>query len=673
MYSASQPSNVNIASVDYLFTVNSSYITIQNLTFTGTNTAAIYNSEPGDIYTGLIVQNCSILYSGGYGIKLKMLNLTVNNNIISNTNNSGILIPQQGNTDIITITGNTVTNSGVFQGMGNTGSAFDGISVSNKQNGFIENNTVINSGYCGISVGGASNLIKNNFVNTFCTILDDGGGIYTYNTQNHIITGNIVLNGVGAYYGTPGTTTIANGIYLDFGTVYSTVSYNTCANNANYGIFTDAGNTTLIYNTCFNNLTQYLENDHNGNSVNNAIYNNIFISKSSTQLAVEYDYLSADPQDIGTQNSNYYSRPVTGDGAIIREWPESGSAVNMTLSQWQAFSSQDANSKGSPETIPSASDFQFAYNNTTSNSVVTLAQPMTDITGKAYAGSVTLSPFTSIVLLADVVAPSVPTGLAAVAASAIQVNLSWSASTDNVGVAGYEVFRNGLFLSSTTVTSYSNTGLTPLTTYTYNVLAYDASMNLSAQCTAVSTTTLADTIPPTAPGRPQVTNATASQISLSWEAATDNAGVAGYSVFRNNIFLTSTTALGINDINVIPAGLYTYTVTAYDTSGNLSVTPSSTTVKVPGGGFNVTFIGTVGGGVSATNGQNTTFQVNIPSCAICQGSNYIGINTSPVYPTATNLVANSVVEFKSYNLDGTASNTAFLPTFDNHDPICRQR
>ena len=416
MYSASQPSNVNIASVDYLFTVNSSYITIQNLTFTGTNTAAIYNSEPGDIYTGLIVQNCSILYSGGYGIKLKMLNLTVNNNIISNTNNSGILIPQQGNTDIITITGNTVTNSGVFQGMGNTGSAFDGISVSNKQNGFIENNTVINSGYCGISVGGASNLIKNNFVNTFCTILDDGGGIYTYNTQNHIITGNIVLNGVGAYYGTPGTTTIANGIYLDFGTVYSTVSYNTCANNANYGIFTDAGNTTLIYNTCFNNLTQYLENDHNGNSVNNAIYNNIFISKSSTQLAVEYDYLSANPQDIGTQNSNYYSRPVTGDGAIIREWPESGSAVNMTLSQWQAFSSQDANSKGSPETIPSASDFQFAYNNTTSNSVVTLAQPMTNITGKAYAGSVTLSPFTSIVLLADVVAPSVPTGLAAVAA-----------------------------------------------------------------------------------------------------------------------------------------------------------------------------------------------------------------------------------------------------------------
>ena len=89
----------------------------------------------------------------------------------------------------------------------------------------------------------------------------------------------------------------------------------------------------------------------------------------------------------------------------------------------------------------------------------------------------------------DTTPPSVPAGLTGTAVSTTQVNLSWSASTDNVGVAGYNIFRNGTKLSATTTTSYQDTSLTAGATYTYTVSAYDAAGNTSTQSSGVSITT----------------------------------------------------------------------------------------------------------------------------------------------------------------------------------------
>ena len=80
--------------------------------------------------------------------------------------------------------------------------------------------------------------------------------------------------------------------------------------------------------------------------------------------------------------------------------------------------------------------------------------------------------------------------LTATATSSSQVNLTWTASTDNVGVTGYRVFRNGMQKATTSATSYIDTGLTASTTYTYAVSAYDAAMN-SAQSSSVGVITLA--------------------------------------------------------------------------------------------------------------------------------------------------------------------------------------
>ena len=81
----------------------------------------------------------------------------------------------------------------------------------------------------------------------------------------------------------------------------------------------------------------------------------------------------------------------------------------------------------------------------------------------------------------DTTAPTVPTKLNATAVSSSQINLSWTASTDAVGVAGYRIYRNGTLIASTSSTSYQNTGLASNTNYSYRVSAYDAADNASAQ------------------------------------------------------------------------------------------------------------------------------------------------------------------------------------------------
>jgi len=98
----------------------------------------------------------------------------------------------------------------------------------------------------------------------------------------------------------------------------------------------------------------------------------------------------------------------------------------------------------------------------------------------------------------DTTAPSVPT-LTATAVSSSQINLSWTASTDSVGVVGYKVYRNGTYLTTTTSTSYNNTGLTAATAYSYRVSAIDAAGNESSQSTAKSATTQAGTTGTTPP------------------------------------------------------------------------------------------------------------------------------------------------------------------------------
>lgn len=90
---------------------------------------------------------------------------------------------------------------------------------------------------------------------------------------------------------------------------------------------------------------------------------------------------------------------------------------------------------------------------------------------------------------ADTTDPSVPTGLTATAVSTSQIDLAWSASTDNVAVTGYNIYRDSVFLTTSAGTTYSDTGLSANTTYSYTVSATDAASNESAESSSASATT----------------------------------------------------------------------------------------------------------------------------------------------------------------------------------------
>jgi hypothetical protein len=93
--------------------------------------------------------------------------------------------------------------------------------------------------------------------------------------------------------------------------------------------------------------------------------------------------------------------------------------------------------------------------------------------------------------VSDTTPPSVPTGLSASGISATGATISWTASTDNVGVTGYKVFRNGTQVGTPASASFTDSGLTAATTYSYTVSAFDAAGNNSAPSVALPVTTSA--------------------------------------------------------------------------------------------------------------------------------------------------------------------------------------
>jgi bacillolysin len=95
---------------------------------------------------------------------------------------------------------------------------------------------------------------------------------------------------------------------------------------------------------------------------------------------------------------------------------------------------------------------------------------------------------------ADTTAPSAPASLAASGTTTTSTNLSWTASTDNVGVTGYDVYQGTTLKATVTTTTYAVTGLTAATAYSFSVKAKDAAGNVSASSNAVSVTTSASTV-----------------------------------------------------------------------------------------------------------------------------------------------------------------------------------
>jgi subtilisin family serine protease len=290
----------------------------------------------------------------------------------------------------------------------------------------------------------------------------------------------------------------------------------------------------------------------------------------------------------------------------------------------------DGNLKNTDSTLP----YSWSWDSTT------VANGSHAISAKAFdaAGNSALDSVTVTVANGDTTPPSTPTSLTASAAAYNRVNLSWTAGTDNVGVTGYWIVRNGTTIASSTINSYSDTNVSPSTTYNYQVIAYDAAGNNSGPSNTATVTTPAapDTQPPTAPTNLTATAISSSQINLAWTASTDNIGVTGYEVYRNSTKVATVITTSFGDTGLAASTTYSYFVKARDAAGNVSTssnTASATTQPPP-----PAVIGNITGTVSSSAGGVLTgakISLTVNGSKKTDVTNSLGVYTITNLPAGT--------------------------------------
>ncbi|MFZ2831977.1 MAG: fibronectin type III domain-containing protein [Minisyncoccia bacterium] len=227
--------------------------------------------------------------------------------------------------------------------------------------------------------------------------------------------------------------------------------------------------------------------------------------------------------------------------------------------------------------------------------------------------------------------PTAPSALSVLSLTDVQINLVWRPSTDNVSVAGYRIWRNGVYIGTTTNTKYAVVNLLPETEYSFTISAYDAAGNRSPESMKVLTATYpklgvptpnglpteadiasgvatppapspapaptpsptptptpppagnppppppaGDTTPPSVPSGLVATVVSSTRIDLQWSASTDNVGVDHYNIYRSGRTTPYTSNIpSYSNTGLTPSTTYTYTVRAVDAAGNMSASSAS--------------------------------------------------------------------------------------------------
>ncbi len=174
-------------------------------------------------------------------------------------------------------------------------------------------------------------------------------------------------------------------------------------------------------------------------------------------------------------------------------------------------------------------------------------------------------------------APSVPENLEISNLISKAATLSWSASTDNIKVENYVVYRNDVQVSTDSVTSLQMMGLVPETTYTFAVRAIDAAGNISDFSPKLKATTVKDvnvvendTIPPTAPSNLIASNTAQTATELNWAAAIDEVGALKYIVFQDAVSVATVTETTYQVTGLTANTTYDFSVLAIDSADNES-------------------------------------------------------------------------------------------------------
>ena len=174
----------------------------------------------------------------------------------------------------------------------------------------------------------------------------------------------------------------------------------------------------------------------------------------------------------------------------------------------------------------------------------------------------------------DIEAPTAPSGLYANGKTKSSISLAWNPSTDNIGVAGYKIYKDGDFVQNVEVTNTSIYGLSKETSYSFYVKAYDMSDNISGASNTINITTKGDneedTEPPTTPKNLSASDIEQTSLKLNWEISTDNVGIEKYQIMINGFHHSYVTTNSKIITGLTPGTDYNFAVIAFDISGNTS-------------------------------------------------------------------------------------------------------
>jgi chitodextrinase len=426
--------------------------------------------------------------------------------------------------------------------------------------------------------------VYDNYGEGIAYVLSDGGTI-----KNNTVYDNYSVE---IYLDNAQTTTVdSNLAYTTGNTGYYRSGYPASgigSANESYSTSNPLNTLTIVNNIVLNSKYGfYYSNEANGGGLQNVtIANNTFYKGAVDMLWIA----SAAHSNSFVENNVFYQV-----GNVMTN--VAGSGVTYRNNDWYGGTAGTAAGSGDVLADPrlanagglTAADYKLTLGSPAVASGLTLSNVPADYFGTPRAVAYDLGAHQLGSTNGDTTAPSAPASLTATAATSSVMTLAWTASTDNVGVTGYQVFRNGALIGSTASLTYSDSGLAAATQYGYTIKATDAAGNVSAASSTATSSTLpsgvmtggADTIAPSTPASLIATAASSSAVSLTWGASTDNFAVTGYRILRNGAYLTTVTSTSFSDSGLSASTTYSYSVSALDSAGNQSgvATASVTTLS----------------------------------------------------------------------------------------------
>lgn len=485
-YDKGNPSSadIQVALNNQVVEINSgvSNITFSNLSILGANENLVNLSSSSNIS----FISTELKFAGKNGVNAKgTKNFTIQNSLIEDTYNSGLFFQWQD--DAIKVLNNTFNRNFVFPGMGRNGD-LNGNTIymsGDSGNGLIQNNKILNSGYQGINFNGNNTVVKNNLVDTFCFVKDDGAGIYTYtgsaNTTlyNREVVNNIVINGIGAVDGTkpygPTDFPYVEGIYMDDNSSGVKISGNTIANIASSGIYIHNSRSIEILDNNIYNTGKSIQfvHDNLGNPVRNInLKKNNFLAKHYEQSHVFVRSKLNDVNMMGTFDQNVFSKPPKESNTIQIQTP----SINglLELQNWINNFGLDINSKKSPvafnESEMGIDEFiLFEFNYSSNSKTFPLSGKYVDLEGKVISGSITIPAYSSVILLKTEFGPESLTPVVAVTSpekkelfyKGEQIQMTADAAVREGEIAQVQFFSGETLLATDKTFPYKFTWTTP--------------------------------------------------------------------------------------------------------------------------------------------------------------------------------------------------------------------